>query len=71
MGSNVVMVRKHGTMDLCMKENGRMTHNKDKANSLVLIKEYTPVDGEIINYMVMENSHGLMVKNSQVNMKTI
>ena len=48
-----------------------MMHNKDKDNSLVLIKESTLEVGEIINYMVTENLHGPMEKSSQVNMNLI
>lgn len=66
MESKVDMGRKHGMMDQLMKENGKTIHSMVKDNSLVLIKEFTKEDGEIINYTDMENLHGQTVKNSQV-----
>jgi hypothetical protein len=71
MEQNADTERKHGTMDRSMKESGKMIHNQDKDNSLDLIKEFTLVAGEIINYMGMENSHGLTVRNLQDNMNSI
>ena len=71
MELNVAMERKLGTMGQSMKENGRMIHNKAKDNSLALINEFIQVAGKIINYMDMENSLGLTVKNSQEIMNMI
>ena len=64
-------VRRFGMMDLHMRVNGKLTSNKEKENSLVLIKEYILEVGEIINYMVTVNLHGQMAKNLQVNTNLI